>query len=621
MLRQCLLGAFIAAFGVTVVVAGADSTTGRFDGEWRTSIGAVRLKQTGNSVTGAYGKDGQFTLKGTVEGKKLTFEYQEGQAKGDAHWALDESGHSFHGEYKLRDGQAGDWDGWRPDPEAPKGKLAKLGGLWLTDLGLMELEQTGDKVKGRYALGGVSEIEGKVTGRMFKFNFKGFRSGNGWFDLAADGAAFAGAAVPNGFLGWYGWQGRRAPEFARHVKLAPGKIVDGSTKGLLTYSVRAPEGYKEGNSKKWPAVVILHGSNMNGKAYVNTIAAAWPDIAKDYVLIGINGERPSAIGDDPQFNYTYINFVGRSTFKGFPGTDRESPALVAEALDELRKAYPVARYFVGGHSQGGFLTYSLLMNYPEQIAGAFPISANVIFQCEPTAYTDEKLRAAQRSVPLAIIHGKNDAVVDFSSGEYAAVVFGEAGWPAFRFFADASGAGHRFGLLPVGEAIRWLEAHTTNDPARLLDFAEQRMKAKGGYRDAVAALNRAGALKPDAADAAAKARVDRLSREVDTKAAAGAKEFLPKIREGQQQGKTWIDAFLAYRDDFEFAPAAHEVMQAFDAVRAEHNGPAKKALNGADAAFQQGKRDAGYAKYQEIVDKHFAASSYRNAKRWLAERK
>jgi hypothetical protein len=37
-----------------------------------------------------------------------------------------------------------------------------------------------------------------------------------------------------------------------------------------------------------------------------------------------------------------------------------------------------------------------------------------------------------------------------------------------------------------------------------------------------------------------------------------------------RQGKTWIDDFLAYRDDFEFAPASREVMQAFEAVRAEH---------------------------------------------------
>lgn len=611
----------IAAWGLMFILmaarVGADEK-GIFDGEWRTSFGAVTLKQAGRDVTGAYGNAGQFTLKGKVQGRKLTFEYQEGQASGDAHWTLDGSGHAFRGGYKLRGGRAGEWNGWRPDPQALKAKPANLGGLWLTDLGLMELEKTGDKMKGRYALRGVSQIDGTVTGRRFEFTHRSFRPGTGWFDVSADGATFAGAANTDGSAGWYGWRGRRAPEFARHARLAPGRIVEGSTTGLLSYAARAPERYREGDGKKWPAIVILHGSNMNAKAYVSTIAAAWPDIARDYLLIGINGERPSDIGGagkDPKFNYTYVSYVGRSTFKGFPGTDRESPALVAEGLADLREAYPITRYFVGGHSQGGFLTYSLLMNFPEQIAGAFPISAGVIFQVEPSAYADEKVRAAQRSVPLAIIHGKNDRVVPFNSGEYAATIFGEAGWPAFRFFADGSGAGHMFARLPVGEAIRWLEAHASDDPAKLLEFAEQRIKTKG-YRDAVAALNRARAVKPDDA---ARQRLERLARQVDAKVAAGAKEFLPKIAQGN--GKDWIDAFLAYRDDFEFAPAAREVMQAFNTLRAQHDGPAKKALDEARAAFRQGRRDEGYAKYQEIVDNHYAAPSYRNAKRWLAERK
>jgi predicted esterase len=548
----------------------------------------------------------------------LTFEYQEGQTAGDAKWTLDESGRSFRGGFQIRGGQAGRWEGWRPDPEAPQGSAANLNGLWLTDLGLMELEQAGDKVKGRYALHGVSAIEGTATGRRLEFTYKSFRTGKGWFDASPDEATIAGAAVTDGFAGWYGWRGRRAPEYVRHAELIANKIVDGSTKGLLTYSVRAPEAYREGDEKKWPAIVILHGSNMNGKAYVNTIAAAWPEIAKNYLLIGLNGERPSSTGDDPQFNYTYVNYVGRSTYKGFPGTDRESPALVAEALEDLREAYPVARYFVGGHSQGGFLTYSLLMNSPELIAGAFPISAGVIFQCEPSAYTDEPLRAAQRAVPLAIIHGKGDPMVSFSSGEYAASLFGEAAWPAFRFFADESGAGHMFGRLPVDDAIRWLEAHASDDPAQLLDFAEKRMKGGGG-RDAVAALIRVGKLGRDRRNNAAQTRFDQLGRDVNAKARAGAKKFLPKIQSGEP-GETWIDAFLAYRDDFEFAPAAREVMQAFNALRTEHEASAKKLLDESRAAFQQGRRDEGYQKYQEIVDKYYAASSYRNVKRWLAER-
>jgi predicted esterase len=398
--------------------------------------------------------------------------------------------------------------------------------------------------------------------------------------------------------------------------------VEGSTKGLLTYSVLAPEGYRAGDGKKWPAVVILHGSNMNGKAYVSTIAAAWPDVARDYLLIGVNGERPSDLGEDPKFNYSYVNYVGRSTFKGFPGTDRESPALVAEALTELREVYPVAKYFVGGHSQGGFLTYSLLMNSPELIAGAFAVSAGVIFQCEPSAYADEGVRAAQRAVPLAIVHSKADPVVAFSSGEYAATVFGEGGWPAFRFFVEEKGAGHRFGLLPVGPAIRWLEAQASDDANRLMAFAEQRVRAKE-WRDGVAAVNRARGLVK-AGDAGMKARVERLAKEIDVKAAAGAKAFLPLVRGGaakDAKGQAWIDGFLAYRDEFEFAPAAGEVMRAFAALRAEHEGPAKKIMDEARAAFQQGQREEGYAKYREIVERYYAAASYRNVKRWAGEGK
>jgi predicted esterase len=608
--------AALSIFAVATFASSHAAENANFDGQWRTTAGIVKLKQADNNVTGTYGNADQFTLEGTADGRKLTFKYQEGKLSGSANWTLDKSGHSFTGSFQIRGGQAGNWLGWRPDPDAAKDKQANVSGLWLTDLGLMELEQTGDKVKGTFALGGVSTIEGKITGRRFDFKHKTFRSGKGWFDFSADGKTFAGAAATNGFASWSGWKGRRAPEFARHAKLSAGKIVDGSTNGLLTYSVRAPAGYKAADGKKWPAIVILHGSNMSGKAYVNTIAAAWPDIAKDYLLIGINGERPSAIGEQPAFNFSYVSYVGRSKFKGYPGTDRESPALVAEALDELREAYPISHYFVGGHSQGGFLTYSLLMNFPEKIAGALPISAGVIFQCEPGAYDHAKVRAAQRLVPLAIIHGKQDNIVGFDSGEYAATIFGEANWPAFRFFADDSGAGHMFGRLPVDQAIRWLESQTSNDPTTLVDFAEERIKASG-YRDAIAALNRARDLNPKNADV--KARLERLSKDVDDRAAARAKEFLPKIEAGWDQA--WIDTFLAYRDDFEFAPAASEVMKKFAKIRAEHGGPAEKAFGEANALFQQGKRDEGYAKYQEIVDRFFAAPSYRNVKRWLADRK
>jgi predicted esterase len=593
--------------------AAADQPANSFNGKWYTSISIVSLEQNGDAVTGSYGPNGQFSIKGTAKGSTLAFEFAEGEVKGDARFLLNASGTAFTGNFHIRNGQSGPWNGWRPDEQAPKGRTGSFAGLWLTELGLMELVQDGLTVQGRFAARGNSTIKGKITGRRLDFQYQTFRPGHGWFDLSGDTKAFAGAGNVNGFAGWFGWQGRTASEFKRHTSLEPGKSIDGSTRSLLTYTIRAPEGYQPGSPRKWPTVLILHGSNMNSRSYVDTIAAAWPDIARDFLLLGINGETPANLVEPLQFNYSYVNFVGRSTFKGFPGTDRESPALVSEAMTELKEIYPISHYLVGGHSQGGFLTYSLLMNYPESLSGAFPVSCGVIFQCEPDAYTDEAVRRTQRAVPLAIVHGKNDPVVAHAMGQYAAVLFGESGWPAFRFFDDDNGA-HMFARLPVGPAIRWLEAHASRDPATLLKFAEKRLH-QGGYRDAVAAIKRARGLTLDQAH---RDRALELTHAVNAKATPGTVKYLPLIR--QAKDASWIDGWLAFRDDFEFADAAHDAVAAFAKLRATQEGPAKAALAEARRLFQQGKQDEGYAKYREIVHSYYASSLYRTVKHWLEER-
>jgi predicted esterase len=610
-MTRLIAGLMALAMGWTA--SGADEP-GRFAGEWKTTLGPLNLEQKGDAVTGRLAFYG-LAVKGKAGGKDLTLGYDEGQVHVDATVALDPSGNSFKGNLKGTNGFQNTFSGWRSDPAATKGEPADFSGLWLTDMGLLELIRTGSKVTGRYAFRGTSSLDGDIKGRHLDFKIKAFRTGPAWFDLDAKGATLSGAGGTDGMPGWYGWSGRKASEFARHAPLVAGKIVDGSTKGLLTYSVRAPEGYKPGDGKKWPVALVLHGSNMNGKAYVNTLAAAWPDIARDYILLGINGETPSRIdANDPAFNYTYVNYVGRSTYGGFPGTDRESPALVKEAMEELKSVYPVKHYFVGGHSQGGFLTYSLLMNSPEAIAGAFPVSAGLIFQCEPSAYADVKLKAAQRAVPLAIVHGKTDPLVAFDSGSYAAGLFGDSSWLAFRFFADDNAA-HMFARLPVGPAIRWLEVMASDDPKVLLDFADRRLK-ENGFRDAIAATRRAATLK---LDPASKTRLDRLTKAIDAKAAAKAKTFLAAIR--ADKNNSWVDGFLAFREEYEFAPAASEAMAAFNDLRARHDPPAQKAIGEARGCFQRGQRDQGYAKAKEVVSTYYASSSYRLAKKWAAEQK
>ena len=95
-----------------------------------------------------------------MTGKTATLQVEESQKPGEAKLTLDDSGRSFAGTFQFGNGRPNPWNGWRPDPDATKAETGQFDGLWLTTTGLMELEQTGDKVKGNYAVRGTSKIEG-----------------------------------------------------------------------------------------------------------------------------------------------------------------------------------------------------------------------------------------------------------------------------------------------------------------------------------------------------------------------------------------------------------------------------------------------------------------------------
>jgi predicted esterase len=344
---------------------------------------------------------------------------------------------------------------------------------------------------------------------------------------------------------------------------------------------------------------------------VHVVASRWPELAERFAILGIQGEQWATWSelDDLRFNYTYVNWMGRSTYEGYPYTDRESPYLVTKAVEELDREYAFGRVFVGGHSQGGFLTYLLHMHAPESWAGTFPMAGGLVLQAEPDVFSDEKLLAAQRAVPMAIVHGTKDDVVDFATGRYVHERMLAHGFPALRLFAPESG--HAFDFLPVGEVIDWLDALSTTDAATLARFAGERAKA-GEWRDVAAALARAKTLQAgDALSAAAKA--------LDEAASEDATTHLRAIQANADGA--WVEPYLAWQDPFEHAPAAREAVQAYQRLQKEHDPKAKDAIAEARKAFDAGKRDAGWAKYREVVERWYAAKSYRTVKLWLANRK
>ena len=188
-----------------------------FQGEWlQTSLGVVTFKLDGGALVATFAHPQFSPVKCSVRKKTAAVPNEEGPKPGEVKLTLNDSGRSFSGLYQLANGRRILWQGWRPDPDATRAEYGRFDGLWLTTIGLMELDQTGDKVKGKCAVRGTSKIEGTITGRQLDFRYQWFRPGKGWFDLSKDGKTFEGAAVGDGADQWYGWQGRM-PEFRRHV--------------------------------------------------------------------------------------------------------------------------------------------------------------------------------------------------------------------------------------------------------------------------------------------------------------------------------------------------------------------------------------------------------------------
>jgi len=613
-MRRSMLLCALMVVVVAALPARAEDKAPDVTGLWWTSYGMVDLKKTKDGLRGTYGAGGQYAMEGRLEGRALKVTLREdGPAEGECTFEVDETGSVMRGAYKWPNGNQGEWTAVRQDPKAADGPTASFSGTWLTARGACEFVQTGDKVEGKYAFGGPVAVDGTVKGRRMSLRWKGPTfAGTGWIELSKDKKSWSGVTQRNGSDGFATFFGRPLAGHPRKPKPKAGAIVDGLTANMLTYHVRMPDGWAAG--KPVPCVLILHGSNMTAKSYVHTLASAWPDLAKRFAILGIDGETyvESSKPDAPMFNYTYVNFVGKSTYKGFPGTDRESPALIAEAVDELRRELGLGKVLVGGHSQGGFLTYSLAMNYPDRFAGAFPISCGLIFQAEPKAYEDAALRSAQRRLPLAVVHGTNDGVVDFSMGRYAHQAFEADAWSALRLFASDTAA-HMFAMLPVRDAILWLDALSGDDPEALAAFGEAQAAAEA-WRDVAAVVLRAKAL----AKGKPSARVAALEGRLEVAAKGSVAELAAAI--AKNADRSWVDGFLEFRAKFEFAEGSKPAMDAYAALRAKHQPEADARQQAGRQAMQNGDEAAGWAAYQEILDRFYASSWYPQVKRWIAER-
>ncbi|MDP1562621.1 MAG: M56 family metallopeptidase [Pirellulaceae bacterium] len=243
----------------------------------------------------------------------------------------------------------------------------------------------------------------------------------------------------------------------RDARMVPGQITSGVSVSGLGWHVRLPSHAAKNPDQRWPTLVVLHQQESNGLQYLRKIETVWPELAERYILVGIDGELRAEFDSDrnPRHSYSFINFAGNSDlYTGFPGTDRESPALVAETLGELRKTLPTDRILLAGHHDGACVALSVLMNYPETIDGAVLMSVAMIIQNEPTAFTNEARRRQQRERPLVLVHARRHAAESLAawnalqndSFERAKLIEIEEGEPGFT-------------NLALDQAVEWLESN------------------------------------------------------------------------------------------------------------------------------------------------------------------
>lgn len=301
----------ITTFIVLLVVAtfqSAVAQTSPWEGDWITDLGEMNLIVDGDEISGDLGIEG--TVSGSVDGKKATIDYQQGKkVKGKATLKMDADGMSF-----KRSGKGKTLRGWKLSEDVAD-EPADFSGHWLSNQGNIVLEQKGDKVTGIYGSQGLATIEGTVKGNRLNFTWKKYHfTGKAFIEQNKDGSRIYGTTVK--YKNPFNWIGLRAKEFEHHVAPKAGEIVKGYADNGMLYHLRMPDGWSDGDPVD--VIVLFHGSNFTTAGMVYITAKNWPEIGKKFAILGIQGDRWAdwSEADDLRHNYHYVNWMGRSTYKG-----------------------------------------------------------------------------------------------------------------------------------------------------------------------------------------------------------------------------------------------------------------------------------------------------------------
>lgn len=184
----------------------------------------------------------------------------------------------------------------------------------------------------------------------------------------------------------------------------------------LLYASYKPEDVGDENASK-PLVIWLHGAGEGGEDTTIPLLGneASNLVSEEYQeYLGENGAYVLV----PQNKTIWMDVDGTRTYatdvEGSNGESYYTKALMALINDFVENNPDIDqnRIYIGGCSNGGYMTVNMVASYPEYFAAGFPICPPYL----PEWITDERVDA-MLEVPLWFTHALTDAVVKIAEGE------------------------------------------------------------------------------------------------------------------------------------------------------------------------------------------------------------
>lgn len=148
-------------------------------------------------------------------------------------------------------------------------------------------------------------------------------------------------------------------------------------------------------------IVLLHGVGSNEEDLFR-LAKQLPN---DFVIV--SARAPYAVGPD-RYAWFQVDFSsGKQVIN--PEQAEKSRLVLNNFVNQLVERYriDISNIFLGGFSQGGIMSYSVGLTFPQKFAGIFVLSSRLLPEVKPLIKAGKILERLR----IFIAHGVNDTVL------------------------------------------------------------------------------------------------------------------------------------------------------------------------------------------------------------------